>query len=91
LSSDAFSAFGKIDKDIHNQEVAEATLQLESHIKEIAKNLQSMEPSTFIRFLHSEGQILFSSRFFLFSLFFQIKQKEEEKSDTSNTLTQELI
>jgi uridine phosphorylase len=62
LSSDAFSAFGKLDREIHNKEVEEATNRLQLHAKELSKNLEAMESTALIHFLHSKG-------FFSLSLF----------------------
>ena len=59
LSPDSFSNFGRLDSEIHNEEVKEATEQLYQRISNIAKNLKSNEsthPTSILEKLHSQGK-----------------------------------
>ena len=59
LSPDSFSNFGRLDSEIHNEEVKEATEELHQTILNIAKNLKSNEsthPTSILEKLHSQGK-----------------------------------
>ena len=58
LSSDAFSAFGRLDSEIHNQEVEDATQQLFQRISKISKTLtanESTHVTSILERLHEQG------------------------------------
>ena len=59
LSPDSFSNFGRLDSEIHNEEVKEATEQLHQRISNISRDLKSNEslhPSSILEKLHSQGK-----------------------------------
>ena len=59
LSPDSFSKFGRLDSEIHNEEVKEATEQLYQRISNIAKDLKSNESThltSILEKLHSQGK-----------------------------------
>jgi hypothetical protein len=62
LSPDAFSNFGRLDSEIHNQEVNEATQELHQRIINISKSdlkiNESTHPTSLLEILHSKGKII---------------------------------
>src|SRR5437868_5318585 len=62
LSSDSFSNFGRLDSEIHNQEVEEATQELLQRISKISKTLtanESTHPTSILERIHEQGISLF--------------------------------